>query len=194
MPSNNKSKKTKTARTDYGQGWKQKKNEGYDLELPSGNIVLVRKPGVEELLARGILDSMDSLTSIVSHETIPKAEGKRVVDAAKLLAGDGAQFKKIMDQMNKVVLYCVMEPKLAPVPTQHDLDVWNEQNPDDRRHTTHEMRDPQVLYVDEVDVQDRSYIMQAGMGAQVDLAEFRKSTEEAVGSLHALEASADETE
>lgn len=157
----------------------------FPLDLPSGYTVQVKRPGVQGLMKAGILESLDSLTSIVQSETIPKAEGKPQVDVKKIM-DDPEQLKSMLSMMDKIVLFCVVEPKLSPKPIVTDADSNVVEDPTDEQLDAARSDDEQ--YVDLVDDEDKTYIMNFALGGAKDLATFRQATEEALASSHDGEA------
>jgi hypothetical protein len=128
------------------------------LELPSGNVALVRVPGAQAFLTQGLIPN--ALLPLV-QEVIERAEkGKKMTqkDQDKLLEEmirDPEKLNQVFEMADAVTLHCVVDPQLLPVP---------EENED---------RDPDSLYVDEIDTEDKLFIMQVAMGGSKDLERFR---------------------
>lgn len=167
----------------------------YNLDLPSGYTVQVKRPGVQGLVKSGVLESLDSLTSIVQGETIPKADGKPLVDVKKIMA-DPSKLSSMMDLMDKIVLFCVVEPKLSPKPVvlSDPEDPASEPVKEPTDEQVDALRSDDEQYVDLVDDDDKTYIMNFALGGQKDLATFRQATEEALASSHDGEATGDQAE
>jgi hypothetical protein len=163
----------------------------YDLDLPSGFTVQVKRPGVQGLTKAGVLESLDSLTSIVQGEVIPKAEGKPEVDIKKIMA-DPEQLNSMLEMMDKIVVFCVVEPKLSPKPIVKDADGEIVAEPTDEQLDAE--RDEDLAYVDLVDDEDKTYIMNFALGGAKDLATFRQATKEALASARDGEAAPDQAE
>lgn len=144
------------------------KAKGEDLLCPSGQTCRVLKSGPQQLVAAGVLESMDALTGIVQNELIPQAEGRPKVDAAKL-AKNPAALTKMLDMADKVVVHSVLEPKVHPTP-----------GPD-------EERDESKIYTDMIDIEDKFFIMQFAMGGVKDFEQFRKESETAVVGMDELQ-------
>lgn len=162
----------------YGFG---KVKDTMDLTLPSHedpddensphNVCRVRRPGVQGLIAAGVLDSFDSLTGLVQSEHLDRVDGKNdrkkdTKEEMALLKDQKENIMKALALVDKVVLYCVVEPKLLPVSDGE--------------------RDDEKLYVDDVDLDDRMFILQFALGGSSDLETFRKGTAESVASVAAL--------
>lgn len=189
------------AKPNYGSKWG---TQLIDLDLPSGEIAQVRRPGMQGLIKAGVLHSMDSLTGIVQSETIPKAEGRPVVNTKAVMA-DPDKLEEMLDQVDKIVLYVVAQPKLVkPVRLATDedgalvLDKFNRPTPaldaDGKEiYLPFEERDEGTIYLDYVDLEDKMFIMNFALGGTRDLEDFRKESEKAMGSVSNGEAAADPT-
>lgn len=193
----------------YGQGWKKEKF--HDVELPSGNIAQVRRPGVQGLIKAGVLESVDVLTGLVQQVTLPKAEGKPVVDEQKLIENKDA-LNSMLDMLDSIVLYVVNRPTVLDKywlyqsedenkphysPAKAGERVLGEDNKPilikdrDRIQDDNldEDADP-ILYVDDVDLEDKMFLMEYIVGGSRELASFRPAATEAVGGVHDGEADA----
>lgn len=165
------------------------KKKGIDLELPSGETCLVRRPGPQTLIAAGVLDSFDSLTALVGAK-LNEIDGKTEVSASALqtLAGQQANINAALGMVDKVVEFVVLEPKvLRPirrddVTGQPFLDSQGKEVP-----LSDQERDEKRLYTDDVDLADRMFILQFSVGGSADLERFRDETASLVGSVEALE-------
>ncbi len=67
---------------------------------------------------------------------------------------------EIMDTMDAVIIHMVVEPKIYPVPD-------NEEN-----------RDEDLLYIDEVNEEDKTFIWQYAVGGTRDVEKFRQGLQE----------------
>lgn len=145
-----------------------KASKPIELELPSTdddgehNCCLVKRPGPQGLVAAGIIDGIDTLTGIAgSHAaTDPK---KSVEEMLK----DPAKLKAAMDLIDKVVVHCVVDPDVQFPPTDGSP------------------RDPEVTYVDDVDPEDKMFILQWVLGGTHDWEAFRRETQQSLGDLAA---------
>jgi hypothetical protein len=171
-----------TSRARKGAKYTMGRNDPtFELELPSlrdpndpeseHNMCLARRPGVQGLIKIGVLDSLDSLTSLVKTEhfdRVDKEMGHRVqAQQAMDLLGRQSDLLKAMVLMDKIVSYCVIEPKVQ-MPPEDDGE-----------------RDPEVLYTDQIDQDDKNFIMQWAVGGTRDLDSFRK---ESGGTMDAMAA------
>lgn len=179
----------------YGQTWKNEKFS--DVTLPSGNVAQVRRPGVQGLIRAGVLESLDVLTGLVQQVTIPKAEGKPVVSEEKIIQSPETIFK-MLDILDDIVLYIVHRPKVYDkyevYPAGHAkagervrddegkfvLIPNSERQQDDESDIE---ADP-IIYVDDVDLDDKMFLMNYSVAGSTDLATFRDPAEKAVGGVH----------
>lgn len=149
----------------------------------------MRRLGPEDMLELGVLENIDSLTTIVQTEHVGPAMGGPA-ERAKLVAAAVASFdtstpegqKAVLELMkdkkkwttmlsfiNTITAAAVVEPNVFPVPD---------------KSKGHAPRVDGMLYIDEVDLADRLSIMQealAGMVGQVQAMEpFRSGSTEGV--------------
>lgn len=207
MPSSKQNKKPtdrKPKQTRYGSSWKTPLN---DLELPSGEICQVKRPGVQGLIKAGVLHSLDSLTTIVQTETIPNAEGKPQPKEASVEAvmNDPEKFDTMMSTVDKIVIHVVTQPKvisnMTPVLDENNQPVTKDGKPELRELSDEEKGnavaeyeaehpDRGLVFVDWIDTMDKMYIMNFAVGGSADLQQFRAATEASLGGVPAGEAAA----
>lgn len=184
--------------------WKRQKGE--ELELPSGNVALVKRPGPQALLSEGILP--DTLMPIV-QQAISKGKGIKPQD---IDMKDPKVITDMLGAMDKLLLKVVVEPKVAydkclkpmdmggvtPGPA---LEEWVD-IPDDIRDG--ESTCPncgevhadsnEVIYVDEVDLDDKMFVFNYAVGGTRDLERFRSEQSARLGDLSDGAGDADSTE
>jgi len=143
--------------------WKKTRAE-FELEVPSGHVALVRRPGMEAFIKGGLIPN--NLMPIV--EQAMKGE---VTDVKEVMAHVTMEdLESITGLYDRVVLYCVISPELHPEPAEG------------------EDRDPEKLYVDEIEMDDKMFIFQWAVGGTSDVEQFRKEQAVAVSSVPAGEA------
>jgi hypothetical protein len=157
----------------------RKKREDTILDLPSGARCKVRRPGLPQLLAEGVLPDM--LTPIADEAIKAGRSGKKLKKEdeqnmmADLLERDGGM-DAMMDGMARITAHCVVEPKCSYHKRKVDHGAggydW-ELIPDDER-------DEEILYTDEVDMEDQGFIFQYVVGGSKDLTDFRKQVDESL--------------
>jgi hypothetical protein len=139
--------------------WKQKR--GADLPVPSGNVALVKMLGPEVLMRKGNMP--DSLFPIV-ESAIREGKGMPPQKMAEI-ANDPDKLDEILTLIDYVVVQAVIEPRVAAAPESEN----------DRRSD--------VLYVDEVEWEDKIFIFNFVVGGTRDLETFRKQQAAAVASV-----------
>ncbi len=160
-----------------------------DVELPSGNTARIKQISMPQLLGEGIFP--DSLQGYIKKaigeeskaaaekpgqpsdhkkKSKPKKQGEVFgeEDIAEMLQ-DPAKIADMFSVFDKVTVMAVVEPKVLAAPEDESE------------------RDPQKLYVDEVDLQDKTFIFQFCVGGSKDLERFRTESTSAVGSLANLQ-------
>lgn len=149
---------------------------GYeDLTVPSGQLCLVKRPGVQGLMAAGVLHNIDGLTAMVNQKHIKRVKGgpssvaPGVPDPASLdmqsILKDPEALDSIMHTVDRVVCHVVIKPEVTMTPN----DVTR--------------RRDGVIYADMVDLVDKMFIFNFAVGGSRDLETFRGGLGEAVGSL-----------
>lgn len=164
------------------KNWR-KRTGGHELELPSGNMCLVKRPGMQKLLTAGIMP--DSLTPIAMQHIAQAESGGRSSKSqeAKLekelmdkVMQDPAQLTEMMQSFDKVVAMCVVEPKVR-VHWYTETDEQTGHLPADAKvgdDIPDDVRDDEILYTDDVDDEDKHFIFQYVVGGSSDLEEFRQ--------------------
>lgn len=162
-----------------------------DIEVPSGNIARLRRVGPEAFLSSGIVP--DSLAPMID-EAIKQKKGLPPSKVAKKIAEDPESLPQMFDIMNRVVVYAVIEPNVENIP---NCDRVIEGEVCDKTHFdpihklgekgTHKFnegeRDPDTLYIDEVSLDDRLFIMNYAVGGTRDLERFRREHGESMAGL-----------
>lgn len=165
-----------------------------DLEVPSGQLCLVRRPGPTGLMKAGILDDLDFLGAIVASEHIPRGEGRppaeespssKIQDQMRALMADQGNLLKAMDLMDRVIEYVVIEPKIIR-PIQRGEDGKPILVDGKEVALEDEDREPGAVYSDFIDMEDKAFIFQFVAGGTADLATFREEYGKTVGELAAF--------
>lgn len=161
----------------------KKKNSGQVLKLPSGATVKARRTSVRAFISEGNIPN--ALLPIV-EEALSKGQA---ADVAKIVGGKDGQvdlsmIEEMYDMVNQVVCSVLLEPKAHPLPSEQDMSVWNQSHPDEQVTNPEELRDDDLLYVDELEDEDKMFLFQWASGGTDDVAKFR---EEAKQQLVAVE-------
>lgn len=144
------------------------------VEIPSGNWVRLRRPGMEAFLTAGFLP--DSLAKDIA-KLVASKKGK-AEDLKVLQEPTPEAVAEYMRAMDKIAAYCVTEPKV----------VWHERFATGTNDVVLEVipedeRDSEVVYTDELDIEDKSFIFQYAVGGTADLSQFRQSADAVVAAL-----------
>lgn len=136
-----------------------------------------------QFLESGLLP--DPLAQLIRKQ-ISDRSGK-VTDAElmkSLVAGkDFELIKEMMRATDRVVAFCVYEPQIVwherEVPGHESAGVVAYEDIPD------EERDPEIVYTDEMEMDDKMFIFQRAVGGSTDLSRFRSATSAIVGDLSA---------
>lgn len=154
------------------QQWKAGKT--YELEVPSGNVCLVRKPdGLKAFMVDGRIPN--SLMPLVEEALDTKTSNELDM---KAILNDPNKMADLMSMVDQIAINVVVEPKIHRVPMVTDPD------PMTGATTPREgPRDPDALYVDEVDMEDKLHVMGWAFAGVNDMGQFRQATAANVASL-----------
>lgn len=185
--------------------WKGKdRNRPHPLELPSGNVCLVKRMGMESFLKGGAIPN--ALLGVVESQLKKaKSRGKKGSDKAgmtekeeldlmKLLSEDPDRLQEMMQMTDLAVCASVIEPVVH-------MNVWSEDDAVEGLCTAEEVgefiewsrRDESVLYIDEVDEGDKQFIFHYISGGSNDLTRFRDEAQQRVAALVAEQGDQDKT-
>lgn len=147
-----KPKKESAGVTDVSS-WKKKSGAG-ELELPSGNVCLAIRPGVMTFVRQGIVPN--SLMGIMNKAAEGQLPDKDLQKGLGEIVENPQKMQDMLQMVDAITLHCVVEPKVYPVP-----------GPTERR-------DPALLYVDEVEDDDKMFIFTWAVGGDRSLERFRE--------------------
>jgi hypothetical protein len=178
------------------KSWKSKQKRGADLELPSGNVALVKPLKPEAFLQGGLIpDPLGQLVSkaINSKKGLPPT-------AMKDIADDPAKLAAAMEMFDRVLTYVVVEPEVRMPPlcvVDVDGEPCGKVATDAVHFDTHKSghhrceeaeREEDVLYADIVDMEDKMFIFNWCVGGTKDIASFRDELASNVGAVSADQA------
>lgn len=182
--------------------WKNKQSTGTEeLELPSENTALVRRLQPEAFLTSGVIP--DQLSGLVT-KAIQSKKGlppQALTDISK----DPKQLRAALEMVDRVLVYVVVEPKVEMPPTckiAMDGEPCNSyvdvpQHTDPSHPQRHEFvegdRDEDVLYADQVSLEDKQFIFNFAVGGTRDVERFRQQFADGVGDLSNRQAVARKT-
>jgi hypothetical protein len=144
------------------------------------NVCLVRVLDPVDMLAGGMLDDFDQLTSLAGLK-MEEVDGKTrpTAESVQAFAGMTDQMIKGMDLVDRLCELVILEPAVVwPVhrypaghpeagkPRKRDDGSWMRLGPDER--------DEGTLYTDDVDLDDRMFVLQWAVGGVKDPEQFRR--------------------
>lgn len=186
MPGQSSSKKIPAAdKPTYGLGLGNKPTE---LPLPSGNTCLAIRPGAQGLIKAKLLDSLDGLTAIVQVDHIDVNDPRKMAKKAQELGGDMSRLADGLELVDKVIAFVVKQPRVWLDEQEigedgQPLFVTQTKDGKEIKIPIFKPRDPEKLYADEVDLDDKMFIFQWSVGGSSDLESFRKESERLMGAL-----------
>lgn len=175
--------RSKTAKADelrVSQIGDFKKRLGGIIELPSGLVVRWRNPGgLRAFLSEGVIPN--SLLPMIDRAL----KNKQGVDETEIadLVKDTGKVAEMMSMYDNIAIKCLIEPRLHEVPTWEDVEKNNQKFPEAPVDEPEDLRDEDLLYVDELPDDDKMYLFQLISGGVKDLETFRQQQEINVGSL-----------
>lgn len=157
-----------------------------DLECPSGQLCQVRQPGVQHLIAAGVIDGIDTITAMIDQKHIKRVSGKAKTDGIKngtvmpdgsvvdgnSMLEDPEQLGRVFRLIDKVVCHMVVQPTILATPEDSQT-----------RMTPDVVTSQGKVYADMVDLVDKMYIFQYAVGGGTDLEQFRKQFKQGVGGM-----------
>lgn len=184
MPSTRKRSGDPRKQVSSAKAWKAK-SARMELSLPSGEVCLVKRPGLPQLIAANVLPDM--LSGIAQNAVaIGENGGKLPVETTEKMMQDAMAEKdglqNILDSFARVTAFCVIEPtchyhrRKVETVRMDGIDAEWEDIPEDER-------DEDVLYTDEVDMNDQMFIFNFVVGGTADLVEFRRELGESMGRM-----------
>lgn len=144
-----------------------------DLELPSGQLCQVRRPGVQGLVQLGLLDKVDSITSMVDQKHIKRVRGQKTIDQKSLMT-DPKALMDAMTTIDKILTHVVVQPKLKLSFVEVDGQIIQIEESE---------YEDGVIYTSMVGIEDKMFIFNYAVGGSKDLEKFRERIGESVSSL-----------
>lgn len=158
-----------------------------DVVCPSGQVCLVKKLGMEDLISLGLTNDADFLSGIAgqkvsnardSGHATKKPTKAQLADSENnvkdMLKKDPKSFKKFSELVNKIIVAAVQKPQLhlPPMKTVEGEEV-----------SDIEARAKGRIYADSIDFNDKMEIFNFTMSGTVDMTPFRGEPTDAVGDL-----------
>lgn len=145
-----------------------------DLTVPSGQLCQVRRPGVQGLIAVGILDKVQGLTTLVGEEHVKRVKGQQKIDVQGFMK-DSSKIEEAMVTIDKIVCYVVNQPSIKLAYKTSPTGVATILLDQDREEGQ--------IYSDMVDFEDKMFIFHFAVGGSRDLERFREERAKVVASL-----------
>lgn len=181
-----------------------KKNTAEEVKLPSGNVALIKRPGMEKLFAAGVLP--DELTKI-ALESIDTAEKGKPTDhlpkgGAKPQELDPDMLRKFMEtegaiegifsSFDRICEMVVVEPPVkwhmrkVTDANGHWVRDSNEK-PQYEEIPANERDEENFVYTDDVDIDDKTFIFNFVVGGTRDVETFRSEYSDALADVQSRE-------
>jgi hypothetical protein len=152
------------------------------IELPSGNWVRVRRPGMETFITAGFLP--DSLAKEISS-MVNKRSGK-AQDIAVLQNPTPEALAEYLRSLDKIAAYCIAEPPVVWHERQKKIDsvpAVDANGEPELEVIPDGDRSSDVVYTDELEMEDKSFVFQYAVGGTADLSQFRKKSDALMAAL-----------
>lgn len=129
--------------------WRKTPQEGELVELPSSNVIRCKRPGMPHFVEMGMVPNplLSIIDASLHHQKTP--------DVAALVESE-EKLDATAKFMDEVWVYCVTEPKSAFRPE------------DEADH------DDDLLYVDDVELEDKIFVFQLACGGTRSVERFRE--------------------
>lgn len=159
--------------------------EGTDLPLPSGNVARVRQIDPQAFIGSDLIP--DPLSAIIrqainSKQGLPPSAIKKVSEDKELLADTLLLF-------DRVLAYVLIEPHCELPPTcvecgEYFMNGPHRDRKNDSYHAYQEgAREGDVLYTDQVVLDDKMFVFQWCLGGTRDLEKFRGQLKSGLGDV-----------
>jgi hypothetical protein len=164
------------------------KSRGVDLTVPSGATCKVKFPSPQALIGAGVLDSLDSLTALVGAK-LNEIDGKAQAEVVAKMAENKANIDKALSLVDRVVEFMLLEPSVIR-PVLRDQTPLGRGKPvldgeGNEVPLPDEDRVESQIYTDDIDLEDRMFILQFAVGGSKDLDSFRSQTAGLMGGVAA---------
>jgi hypothetical protein len=162
------------------KGWKNKLGTPQPLELPSGNVCLVKRPGLPQLLKDGILPDVMTPLAEQAIKAVDKDEADSAIDdSLKGIMARPDGMETMFEAVERVAAHVVVEPIVHY--SKRKVEAGQADQMQESYKPAWELipeadRDPDILYTDQVDMNDLMFIFQFVVGGSRDLESFRQQT------------------
>lgn len=167
-----------TSAAEWGRDARENRVTGRPLTVPTGKTCLVKM--------------VDSMANFIAGGNVPNAllpmmqeaaTGKGVDEKSlmELVLGSPENMRDMFSMIDNLVVECVLQPPVAPVPQYEDGEKAGQDIP------PHERPDDDTLYVDYIDDDDKMFIFNYALSGVSDLEQFRKITTPSLEVVSAVE-------
>jgi len=146
--------------------------EGTLTELPSGRVVRIIMPGMQEFISAGLIPN--TLLPVVMgaiESTKPMTPSE-----AAALKNDPQILIEMAETMDRIFVHCVTEPVFHLAPENGGERVKG------------------VLYADRVRMDDKQFVFQAAVGGTRDLEDFRSRSQQVMADIQSVDETQSSTE
>ncbi len=138
-------------------------NEPFEFTTPSGQICLIRRLGMDDILRMGMVDKLDFFSKSMSEDDAEKPDEARADEIKKSVLSN---FGQMDDAIGAIVVAGVIAPSIQPTPDHAAL------------------KKAGVIYVDSIPFNDRVALFSEILDTE-GLSTFRKESEDGVGDVPA---------
>lgn len=125
----------------------------------------------------------DPLAEVIKKEIGQRTGKVESSDLLKTIAGGEnlEMLREMMRATDRIAAFCVTEPTVV----WHEREVRVEGAESTFEEIPEGERDPEIVYTDEMELEDKMFIFQLAVGGSSDLNRFRQATGALVGDLSA---------
>lgn len=138
--------------------------------LPSGNYMSFKRVGMEVFLTSGMMPN--SLMGFAQRAVEKGRAQGMTTDEISDLMSDTDKIAELVTFIDKAICFVSVEPKVHPVPL------------DDEGEVDESQRSDELLYVDEVGLEDKMFIWQLVAGGTTNVESFRTESAAVLASVH----------
>jgi hypothetical protein len=149
------------------------------LQFPSGKVARIKRVPLPTLLAENLLG--DSL-SVLASQAVERGQGMEA-SQIQAMSEDPKKIMEALDAFDKVAVKCFVDPKLTYYKWQEGTEIPGRAKAGDV--IDDEDRDPDKIYSDQVDLEDKIFLFQVISGGSSDLQRFRVELEQSVAGVSA---------
>lgn len=141
------------------------KKKAEPIELPSGHLMALKNTSMAGFLQGGnIPNALMKVIQTAIAKQKGDVEASVEADVTEMMA-DPEKLVEVFATVDAFVITVAVEPRVHPVPEDEDD------------------RDDELLYVDELDLEDKMFIFSRAMGSTKKLEQFREQPAKPVGAV-----------